>query len=316
MTTLTDILPKPFLVLGLLISIFLIVVGAVNLWVRYRMWHDDSWLVQQIYTGRHLLWLYVRCWAVIVVGVALSVYVQGGVAYVLCAVLVVCGLLAVVRGESLDEVRLRKSQIENQVLRSQLNPHFLYNTLNNIDALIWLDQARASQAVGDLSQLMRYFTYSNRRTTVPVGEESGHLEQLLALQRLRMTDPATLVYRCDIDDPRQPIAPLLLLPLVENCFKHCGSLTEPGAIRISLKVARGVLDYESSNNLPADDSPERLDRDFGQKDGASGSKPQRRGVGMEILRRRLALIYAGRFTLSAQRTGDRFETRLHVVLGG
>ncbi len=300
MTSLTDILPKPFLVLGLLISIFLIVVGAVNVWVRYRMWHDDSWLVQQIYSGRHLLWLYVRCWGVIVVGVALSVYVQGALAYGLCAVLVVCGLLSVVRGESLDEVRLRKSQIENQVLRSQLNPHFLYNTLNNIDALIWLDQARASQAVGDLSQLMRYFTYSARLASVSVGEEVRHLEQLLELQRLRMADRDTLSYRSDIDDPNQPIAPLLLLPLIENCFKHCGDLTERDAIRLRLRVAGGELDYESSNNLPVAESPQ--------------SQHRRRGVGMEILQRRLALVYAGRFTLSAHRNGDRFETRLHVVL--
>lgn len=297
------------------IILFFVVIGIVNLWVRYRTWHDEDLLMGRIYNSRRMLWLYTKCWGILMSGLVLAylfdwlmkylpdtlydLTVEFRIAfYILCGLLTIASLMSVVNGETLVELRLRSTQNENQLLRSQLNPHFLYNTLNNIDALIWLDQERASAAVNNLSSLMRYFTYSGKQDEVEIGEEVAHLAQLVELQRLRMPKPETLVYEVDLDNPKQPVAPLLLLPLVENCFKHCGDLNEERAIHIQLSLKEGVLHYVSTNNLkPASADP---------------APRQPHGLGMKVLRRRLDLLYPNRFQLTLEPREGRYYTELEV----
>ncbi|MBQ0057917.1 MAG: histidine kinase [Bacteroidales bacterium] len=300
----------------LLVTLFVAVMGVVNVWIHYRTWHDDDLLVRQIYTIRRMAWLYVRCWLVVVAGVMLVLiffwmqdFIPASLAplfldfkiafYVISISLTVASLMSIVHGENLAEVRLRQSQNENLLLRSQLNPHFLYNTLNNIDALIWIDQERASSSVNNLSSLMRYFTYSARQDTMPIGEEVDHLRQLVELQRLRMPVPESLSFHAEIDDRDLSVAPLLLLPLVENCFKHCGDLNSPDAISITLTLRDGVLRFSTSNNLPTAES-------------AHSNAPH--GVGLTVFQRRLELLYQGRYHFTASPVGTRFLTDLEVPL--
>lgn len=286
----------------LFIASFLAVVGLVNLWVKYKTWHDDQYVVQQIYTRSRLVWLYAKCWAI--VAAVLTIIFSAQLDAMLVVLVVLLGLLAmlgIVHGENLAEVRLLQSQGENQMLRSQLNPHFLYNTLNNIDALIWLDQEKASAAVTNLSELMRYFTYSAKQEHVALGEEIEHLEKLVELQRLRMPNKEALSFVVDIDDPKQEIAPLLLLPLMENSFKHCGDLNEPGAIRMEIDLHDSVLEFRCNNNVKSEEQ--------------MAAEPHRKhGVGLSVLRRRLDLLYDGQYCLITERKDDRFVTYLQVVL--
>lgn len=300
------------------IVLFFVVIGIVNLWVRYRVWHDDALVMGRIYNSRRLLWLYIKCWSILMSGLLLSwlfdwlmMYLPETLYnltvefrilfYVLCGLLTVFSLVSVVNGEALVELRLRSAESENQLLRSQLNPHFLYNTLNNIDALIWLDQEHASAAIANLSSLMRYFTYSGKQDAVEIGEEVSHLTQLVELQRLRMPRAESLVFEVSLDHPKQEVAPLLLLPLVENCFKHCGDLNEDRAIVINVSLKDGVLSICSDNNMkpvPAE----------------AEAKRQPHGLGMKVLRRRLELLYNKRFDLSLEKGADRFITKLTVKL--
>lgn len=312
--------------------LFFVVIAVVNLWVRYRVWHDDALVTGRIYNSRRMLVLYIKCWSIIMSGLLLAwlfdwlmMYLPETLYnltvefrilfYVLCGLLTFFSLWSVVNGEALVELRLRSAENENQLLRSQLNPHFLYNTLNNIDALIWLDQERASSAITNLSSLMRYFTYSGRQDTVEIGEEVSHLSQLVELQRLRMPKPEALVFEVELDHPKQEVAPLLLLPLVENCFKHCGDLNEERAIVIQVQLKEGELRYHSDNNL------KMVDTDPTQ--GTEATKHQPHGLGMRVLRRRLDLLYSNRFTLSLGKQDDtqlppatplRFITDLTVKL--
>lgn len=300
-------------------TIFIMVMGIVNVWVRWRCWSDDDFLVSQIYTFRRMLWLYLKAWGVLISGLALLIiflWMQDFIPvrlaplfltlrysfYALCIFLTLAALFSVVQGENLEEIRLRHAQVENQQLKSQLNPHFLYNTLNNIDALIWLDQERASASVNRLSSLMRYFTYSGRQERVAIGVEAEHLQQLIDLQRLRMTREDSLLFRVEIDHPDTQIPPLLLIPLIENCFKHCGDLNESHAIEISLMLKGKQLIFESNNNLPTKEEP----------------KPQNRskehGLGTTVLRRRLSLLYHGHYTLNMGKEDDRYKTRLEILL--
>ncbi len=297
-------LPTPFIALISLLALFLAVVGAVNLWVKYRTWNDDLYIVHQIYTRRRLFWLYVKCWVILVAGATLLLCVEMELLMQLLVILLVLlATIGIVYGESLAEVRLLQSQSENLMLRSQLNPHFLYNTLNNIDALIWLDQEKASTAVTNLSDLMRYFTYSARQDSVSLADEISHLTQLVELQRLRMPLAESLTFVTRVEHPKAGIAPLLLLPLIENCFKHCGQLNEPGAIRLQIVETDGWLDYRSDNNVKSEENPL-----------ANNTKPHQHGLGMKVLRQRLSLLYGEDFLLESESVDGRYLTHLRVKL--
>lgn len=316
------------LIPGVMMTVLLTVVGLVYVWLQYRTWREDGLLHQ--YSMRSITWLCLKCWAVVMSGLTLGVifcwmhqmlpdYLQELFShlrylfYIICTFLTISALMSVIISENLHEIRLRNAQSENQLLKAQLNPHFLYNTLNNIDALIWIDQERASSAVTELSGLMRYMTYSARQEEVSLAEEVSALRQLVELQRLRMGDPEALAFEVTDPMPRSAtggewrIAPLLLVPLVENCFKHCGPLqqgqetTGQHAISIRLEVEKGELQFMTDNNLRSD-----IDIETHQK-----STPH--GVGLTVLRRRLELLYHKRYTFSAQREGNRFRTKLTIA---
>ncbi|MBR5715890.1 MAG: histidine kinase [Bacteroidales bacterium] len=304
----------------LMVTVLLTVVGIVNVWLNYRTKLEPGLLNH--YRRASLAWLYFRCWAVVMAGLTLGIIfawmyqllpdylrelfrVYQVIFYVICAFLTLSALMSVVLGVNLEEIRLRNAQSENQLLKAQLNPHFLYNTLNNIDALIWIDQDRASSAVTGLSNLMRYMTYSARQEQVPLRDEIRAIGLLCDLQRLRMPNPECLSFEVvgtssdDADRRELMIAPLLLVPLVENCFKHCGSTNETDAIRIRLEEGDGLMKFSTDNNLPTEVE-------------AKPTKGTPHGVGLTVLRRRLELIYPGSYTFSARREGNRFRTMLTI----
>lgn len=302
----------------LMVTVLLTVVGVVNVWVQYRSIDEDSLMRQ--YGVRNLLWLYLRCWSVVMAGLILGVvyywmhdlladYIQDLLHsldilfYVSCCFLTITALMSIVRSVNLQEIRLRNAQSENQLLKAQLNPHFLYNTLNNIDALIWLDQERASAAVTSLSSLMRYMTYSARQEHVTIDEEVKAMMQLVELQRLRTSREDCLIFDSEVDDPSRSIAPLLLMPLIENCFKHVGQLDESHAIVIRLKLQKGQLSFTTDNNITDDQA------------SANASKKADGGVGLTVLNRRLSLLYAGKHTFTARREGHRFIAMLQLTVG-
>ena len=304
----------------LMVTVFLTVVGIVNVWVQYRTWREYNLMRQ--YGLRSLLWLYIRCWAVVMSGLTIGVvfywmhdllpfYIQQLLEslqilfYVVTIFLTFLALMSVVLGENLEEIRLRNAQSENQLLKSQLNPHFLYNTLNNIDALIWIDQERASAAVTNLSGLMRYYTYSARQEWVPLKDEVDNMKLLLELQRLRMPKADCLVFEEEGDVSDLKIAPLMLTPLVENCFKHCGDLEQERAIFIRLVVNANQMVFTTDNNL----KPDSAAIDASRKNAAS----RQGGVGLSVLRQRLQLLYPKRHQFLASREGNRFRTILTIT---
>jgi LytS/YehU family sensor histidine kinase len=299
----------------LLLTLLLTTIGLVGVWVHYQTWTHEK--VMDHYPTRQLLGLHLRCFCCLAAGCLLAavIYLVAGllqapvralvsgwlwVAYTLCAALTGIALLSVFRGETLQEVRLRHAQSENLWLRSQLNPHFLYNTLNNIDALIWTAPERASEAVILLSGLMRYLTESAARREVPLSDEVHLLEELVTLQRLRMAHNESLRLHIDVDTPELPIAPLLLMPLVENTFKHVGDLSQPDAICISLTVTQRHLLLTTDNVMKAPTAP--------------ASSARSTGVGLSVLRRRLDLLYPGRHSLTTSSAEGRYRTKLSIQL--
>lgn len=148
------------------------------------------------------------------------------------------------------ELLKEKLTTELRLLKSQLNPHFLFNTLNNIYALTRKKSDQAPDVVLKLSELLSFMLYESGADTIPLEKEIKFLEDYIALQQIRFTDELSVVFNKEIDQQGQAIAPLLLLPLVENAFKHGASENHfDSFIHIDLTLKDGQLIFRISNSF-------------------------------------------------------------------
>lgn len=178
----------------------------------------------------------------------------------------------------------RESELEN--LRSQLNPHFLFNTLNTIYALIAISPDEAQKAVHELSSLLRYVVYENP-DKVPVKLETDFVSNYVDLMRLRMGDrPVQLTVD---ENSTAEMPPLLFVTLVENAFKHGNTADTSLPIKIEIKAEDGRIECTTENSV----------------DAVSDTTPAKSGVGLANLRRRLELIYGDDARLDMNVGNDR-----------
>ena len=182
--------------------------------------------------------------------------------------------------QQLEEERHKNTEAELAWLKNQINPHFLFNTLNNISSLTQIDADAAQDAIAQLSDLLRYAMYETNKTLVAIGGEVDFMRNYIELMRLRCNDRTQIDYRFDVGDGHAQVAPLLFISLIENAFKHGTSTNRPSSISISMRLADDVLTFTCDNtNFPKSDN----DR--------SGS-----GIGLENTRRRLELMYPDSYT--------------------
>lgn len=191
-----------------------------------------------------------------------------------------------------------KSVLSN--LKMQLNPHFFFNTLNNIYSLIQLDQEQAQAAVHRLARLMRYHLYETNAEMVPLGGEMEFLDSYVSLMRMRSTALLDVDFYQNIEDSNRLIAPLLLVPLVENAFKFGVSSDHACSIRIKVVEKKGVFNAHIKNSVFVDH-----DRSFG-----NGGE----GIGLSNLRKRLELIYSGRYEIVDKQDSGYFNIDLSIRL--
>jgi LytS/YehU family sensor histidine kinase len=189
---------------------------------------------------------------------------------------------------------------ELSLLKAKINPHFLFNTLNNIYSLTSQEspEAPAAVAVLQLAELMRYLLYESAADTVPLSKEVSHLQSFLSLQRLRLPGASAESLRFNIATdipPHYPIAPMLLLPLVENAFKHGDLTARPYVVDMRLALHQDRLEFNMRNGIRRAILPE-------------AKSPG--GVGLVNLRRRLQLLYPERHELRV----DESATHYHVTL--
>lgn len=191
-----------------------------------------------------------------------------------------------------------KTQAELAFLKTQINPHFLYNSLNYLYAEAYAVSEPLAGAVLRLSDLMRYMLHEGPDGRVELHREVAYLENYLALHRLRFEDQFFVNFRQPAAVGGQRLAALLLVPFVENALKH-GVLNRPDQpVEITLALpAPGRLRFEVINHI----GPH-------QRDATTG-------IGLANLRRRLALLYPGRHTLEVRNDGTEHYTRLELDLG-
>jgi len=181
---------------------------------------------------------------------------------------------------TLREAEAARTAAELSNLRSQMNPHFLLNTLNNIYALTAFDTPKAQEAIQELSRMMRHILYDNQQPFVTMKEESEFLEDYIKLMKIRISESVSITFEKSILHPQQSVAPMLFISLVENAFKHGISPTEPSFIRINISADDHslVCDIQNSNHPK------------------TASDRSGHGVGLQQVQRRLDLCYPGRYS--------------------
>lgn len=192
-----------------------------------------------------------------------------------------------------------KTKAELGFLKSQINPHFLFNVLNNLYGLAHRENAeQTSEGILKLADMMRYMLYECQDAKLPLAREVDYLNNYISLQRLRIANHKVEVrFSIEGDISRLKVHPLLMVPLVENAFKHGISNKSPGAIELSLAVDDGVATFRVANTIRQNDSEPELDKAIG-------------GFGLENLRRRLKLLDPERELLNVAEVNGRFEAIL------
>ena len=196
------------------------------------------------------------------------------------------------------ELEKMHSESELQNLKSQLNPHFLFNTLNNIYSLIAISSERAQESVHVLSKLLRYILYDSSQPLVPIEKDIDFVHNYIELMRIRMPNHAALKTNIQASSPGALIAPLLFISLIENAFKHGVSNNKPSFIDISIVSDNEQIRCSIRNSF----FPKSEDDDSGS------------GIGIANLRRRLDLLYPDSNFFICERDGDTFISELTITL--
>ncbi len=197
------------------------------------------------------------------------------------------------------EIQNEKLQTELSFLKAQINPHFLFNTLNNIYALAAAGSDKTAPAVMKLSSIMRYVLTEASNETVPLEKEIQFTTHYIELQKMRLTDKSPVDFVVCGDPTYKKISPLLLLPLVENAFKYGISNRELSPIRILLEIKDKAMHFEVQNN----------------KYHGSNLKPaENTGIGINNTRRRLELMYHNHYSMDIDDTDSTYTVNLNIQL--
>ncbi len=197
------------------------------------------------------------------------------------------------------EADSRRISSELALLKSQINPHFLLNSLNNLYALALTAPEKTPDAILKLSEMVAYILYECTKPKIGLDRDLHFIENYIALQRLRLASNTTLTLEMPKDIPQKEIEPMLLISYIENAFKHGLTTTQPCEIFISIKIDENRLFMRVENQVLADNAA--------QKDTQSG-------IGLENTQQRLAHSYPEKHHLSIQNDGKKYIVALEIEL--
>ena len=194
------------------------------------------------------------------------------------------------------ELERERAEAELSNLKSQLNPHFLFNTLNNIYSLIAFSPEKAQEAVHDLSRLLRYVLYESNQPLVPIEKDLDFLRNYIELMRIRLPRHVDLQTDIEAATPGVMIAPLLFISLVENAFKHGVSNSQSSFIQITIRQAGDAISCSIRNSY--------FPKTAGDKSGS--------GIGLSNLEKRLSLLYPECYHLAYGKEGENYVAHLVI----
>ena len=174
----------------------------------------------------------------------------------------------------------------------------MFNTINNIDALIAKDAASASAYLNKLSDIMRFMLYETKTEQIPLTKELTYIEEFIALQKIRTTNQHYINYTVQGDAANVIIPPMLFIPFIENAFKHAENKKAENAINIHIDIEKTKITFRCENRF--NPSAQR------QQDG--------NGLGMELIKKRLSLMYPGKHNLSINNHMGIYKVELTLLL--
>jgi sensor histidine kinase YesM len=273
---------------ALLYGVALILLIAIFSWINIRLFDDwSARLLPQFYFISYYTW-----WEVAAIFTGFIVFTT---------LIKLSRSWFVLRDLQQQLLALEKERVDMELaaLQAQVNPHFFFNTLNSIYSLSLNNDSRLPTTVLQLSEIMRYYLYESKGEKVPLQKEISILKDYIQLQRIRSNEKLDFQMKIDGTPDEKHVAPLLLLTLAENAFKH-GAKGDPQAsyVHINIEIGKSDLHFKISNN----------------KGQAYTGPREKKGLGLENLKRRLELLYPGKHQLSITETAADFAVELKLDL--
>lgn len=202
-----------------------------------------------------------------------------------------------------ERLEKEKKEAELKLLKTQLNPHFFFNTLNSLYGLAQEKSDKTEQVVLKLSDLMQYMLYETDQALVPLSKEIAYIKNYIELEEIRYDNRFTCNMSLSGDTKSAMIPPVILLPFIENSFKHgINKESKDSWITIFISVEDGELDFTLENSLPKDQNLSESER------------PKKGGLGIKNVKKRLKLLYPGSHTLETGKAGGQYRVSLHINL--
>lgn len=206
---------------------------------------------------------------------------------------------ALQKQEQIEALQLTVQESELQFLRSQINPHFLFNNLNNLYAHALEGSEKTPGIILELSGMLRYMLYECKERFVPLQKEIEHLQNFIKLNQLQIEGRGSVSFESQISGSGHKIAPLILIVFIENAFKHSqAGQTEDISIQIDLKMEGDILHFTCVNNYVPTESMESLSQ----------------GIGLANVQKRLELLYPKKHELNIIDSPNRYEVQVSLEL--
>lgn len=198
-----------------------------------------------------------------------------------------------------EQLREKNYEMEMALVKSQLDPHLLFNTINNIDALILKDAVKASDYLNKLSGIMRFILYETKSEQILLHKEVEYLEKYIALQKIRTANPNYVKFSVTGVMGNKLIAPMVFIPFIENAFKHTNNKKIENAITIDIFINDDNIRLVCANKF---------------EPGTKIQQPDS-GLGNELIKKRLELLYKGKHHLRVEKTNELYTIDLMIPNG-
>lgn len=195
-----------------------------------------------------------------------------------------------------EELNRKNYEVELDLVKAQLSPHFLFNTINNIDVLIGIDAVKASEYLNKLSDIMRFMLYEAKTEMIPLDKELQYIEKYIALQKIRTANPDYIKYTVKGNSNGLNVPPMLFIPFIENAFKHALHQRTGVGIHIAVQIEKDKIIFDCNNRFAVQQTGEL----------------QTGGLGNELMRKRLELLYPGKHRLTITREQSTYDLKLEL----
>jgi two-component system, LytTR family, sensor kinase len=198
-----------------------------------------------------------------------------------------------------DSLQQRNHEMELALVKSQLDPHFMFNTINNIDVLILKDAPKASDYLNKLSEIMRFMLFETKTDTILLSKEIQYIEKYIELQKIRTANLNYVSYAVTGSPKNYSIAPMVFIPFIENAFKHTTNKKLDNAIAINILINDKIIELICINKFNAN----------------APLKQENGGVGNDLIQKRLNLIYPEKHSLKITNEDNLYSVKLTIVHG-